>query len=299
MMLRKTTFRSDPTAPRCHIGSAGQLLSNTMTNSLATASGLGDYTITITPAALKAKADAIVLARTITTVTNAAEQANAIAAASLMKGLLKDMKATHALYKRPIIDAGNIVDAAKNNYSAELETESARVEKLAANWQAEENRKAAAVRAEQERRDREEREQEQRALAAIAAKAEAERRANLAAIAAAKDEEAKLAAQIKADQDAASRAEEVRINQEAAQEAERNRVMTMQAVVPEKPQAARVVVKMDYELKDIKALYAARPDLVELSERRSLILAAISILGHPAIPGIYEYESTKVSAKAS
>lgn len=269
-----------------------------MTKQLTT-TDLGDFTVAIIPEAQKAKEDALTLAKTITIVTNAAEQANAIAAASLMKGLTREMEKTRTTIKEPVLNAGRLIDATAKKYVAELDAESTRIERLASVYQAEENRKAAAIRAEQERRDREEREKEARALADIARKADEERRANLAAIAAAKDEETRLAAQIKADQDAAARSEEARINAEAAQEAERNRVMTMQTVVPEKPQAARVVVKMDYELKDIKALYAARPDLVELSERRALILAAISIPGHPAIPGIYEFESTKVSAKAS
>ncbi len=49
----------------------------------------------------------------------------------------------------------------------------------------------------------------------------------------------------------------------------------------------------------MKALYAARPDLVELTDRRSLILAAISIPNAPAIPGIYVFEETKIQSKAS
>lgn len=268
-------------------------------NKLLTTTDLQDFTVTVIPEAYKLKDDALALSKGIVAVTTQQQQQDAIAAASMLKGLIKQMEATHEYFKRPILDAGRAVDGAKNKYNLELDAETKRLQKLAADYQAEENRKAAAIRAEQERQQREEREKEARALAEIAAKAEAERRANLAAIAAAKDEEARRLAQIKADKDAEERAEEVRINQEACREAERQRIEQLRTAVAEKPTAARVVVKMDYELKDIKALYAARPDLVELTPKRSLILAAISIPNHPAIPGIYEFESTAVQAKAS
>lgn len=258
-----------------------------------------DYSITITPAAEQAKADALTLSKSITFVTNADEQADAIAAAALCKKLISDCEKARVEIKDRPLKICNEIDSTAKRYKTDLQKELERTQKLASDYQSEENRKAAAIRAEQERQQREEREKEARALAEIARKAEAERRANLAAIAAAKDEEARRLAQIKADKDAEERAEEVRINQEACREAERQRIEQLRTAVAEKPTAARVVVKMDYELKDIKALYAARPDLVELTPKRSLILAAISIPNHPAIPGIYEFESTAVQAKAS
>lgn len=264
-----------------------------------TTTDLQDFTVTVIPEAYKAKEDALTLAKTITVVTNPTEQADAVAASAMMKSLTREMEKTREHFKEPVLTAGRLIDSTAKKYCAELDTEIKRVEGLASAFQAEENRKAAAARAEQERIDREAREKETHALAAIAAKAEAERRANLAAIAAAKDEEAKLAAQIKADQDAEARAEEVRLNTEACQEAERNRILAQRQVVAVKPAAARVQTITDYDIVDLRALYLARPDLVELSPRRAMILAALSIPGHPPIAGLLEKEVTKVQAKAS
>lgn len=267
-------------------------------NSLKTTE-LSDFSVVILPEAMEAKADALALAKGIQTVTTQAEQQDAIAAASLMKKLTKGMESTRVEVKEPVLDAGRMIDTTAKKYSAELLTEIARVEKLAADFQREEDRKAAAIKAEQERIAREEREREAAALAKIAAEADKERLANLAAIRAATDEAAREAAQRKADADAEARAEEVRINQEAIQDAERARATAAMTVVPVKPQGATVKVTMDFELRDVRALYATRPDLCEVTPRRAMILAAISIPGHPAIPGIYEFESTKVTAKAS
>lgn len=249
--------------------------------------------------ALQQKEDALVLATEIKAVTSATEQANALAAAGMCKGLVKGMEKTREDEKRPYWDAGVAIDTISKNYQKALVDEQKRLEKLAADFQKEEDSKAAAVVAERERQFKAIRAKEERAIREIAERADAERRANLAAIAAAADEVAREAAQKKADADAEARAEEVRINQEAVMEQERLRLSQQQQIVPAKPEGARVVRKMDYELKDIRALYAARPDLVELNERRSMILAAISIPGAPQIPGIYVFESTTIQSKAS
>lgn len=274
---------------------------------------LSDFAVTIVPATQQAKADAIVLAKSITTVSTTAEQQDAISASSLMKGLLHDVEKARVSVKEPVLDAGRKIDAAAKAFSSELDAEVKRVERMAADFQREEDRKAAAIRAEEERRaqwqratEEAERIREQQALAKIAAEAEAERRAALLKIQQAKDDEAREAAQKEADRLAEARAEEVRINQLACQEAaekrldaERERTVQLQALAPPKPQGAIVKRMLDYELRDVRALYAARPDLVELTPKRSLILAAISIPNAPAIPGLYVFEHTRVQSKAS
>lgn len=281
-------------------------------NTLET-SPLSDFRVTIIPSAQTAKSDALALSKGITIVSNAAQQADAISAASMMKGLLRDVEKARTTVKEPVLSAGRAIDAAAKAFATDLDLEVKRVERLASDYQREQDQLAAAQRAEEERKQREareaeerEREQERAALQRLADEADAARRADLARIAAAEDEVARESAQKHADEEAAKRAEEARINQqacreaeEARMEAERVRFAQIQAVAPPKPEAARVQRRMNYELKDIRALYAARPDLVELTERRSLILAAISIPGMAAIPGIYVFEETKVQSKAS
>lgn len=278
-----------------------------------TTTPLESFAVTIVPAAQQAKADALALAKPILSVTSIQEQQDAISAASLMKRLLRDVEKARKEVKKPVLEAGRRIDAVADDYSKELTSETQRVELLAADFQREEDRKAAAIRAEEERKQREareaeemERRKEQEALARIAAEAERERRAALAKIQAAKDEESRQRAQEEADRLAEQRAEEVRVNQLACQEAaerrldaERERAMQIQTLAPPKPVGAVVKRMFDYELKDIRALYAARPDLVELTPKRSLILAAISIPNAPSIPGIYVFEQTKVQSKAS
>jgi hypothetical protein len=274
---------------------------------------LASFAVTIVPEAIAAKANALTLATQIKTVANAEQQRDAIAAASLMKGLLRDVEKAREEVKKPVLDAVRKIDAAAKSYAAELDAEVKRVERLASEYQAEQNRIAAALKAEEERKAREAREAEEaerrreaEALRKLAEEQDRARREELAAIAAAKDEAEREKAQAEADRQAEIRAEEARLVQQACREAEaarldaeRERATTAMAIVPPKAEGARTKVFMDYELKDIRALYAARPDLVELTERRSAILAAISIPGQPAIPGLYVFESTKVQSKAS
>lgn len=278
-----------------------------------TVSGLSNFSITISPDALQKKAAALEMSKSILAVTSRDQQQDAIAAGGLLKGLIKGMEATREEVKKPALDAGRAIDATAKIYSLELNAELMRVEKLAADFQREEDRKQVALRAEEERRQQAQREaeeterrREQEALQRIAAEAEQERRAALVKIQEAKDESAREIAQREADRLAEIRAEEVRINQLACQEAElkrqdamRDRHQAMVTTIPQRTEGAKVVRKMNYELKDIRALHAARPDLVELTERRAQILAAISIPGAPAIPGIYVFEETKVQSMAS
>lgn len=274
---------------------------------------LASFAVTIIPEAQKAKEDALALATTITTVTTAAQQQDAIAAASMMKGLLRDVEKAREEVKKPVLEAGRTIDATAKAYAKELDAETKRVEKLASDYQIEQNRIAAALKAEEERKQREAREAEEaerrkeaEALRRLQEESDRARREELARIAKAEDAVAREAAQKAADEAAAVRAEEARLVQAACREAEqqrldaeRERATAVMAIVPPKAEGARVKTFMDYELKDIRALYAARPDLVELTERRSAILTAISIPGQAAIPGLYVFETTKVQSKAS
>ena len=284
-----------------------------MTNLTIQTSPLSDFRVTIIPAAQTAKADALAQAKTIKTVSTEQEQADSIAIASLMKGLLRDVEKARVSVKEPVLTAGKQIDAAAKAFCTDLDLEVKRVEKLASDYQREQDRIMAAIRAEEERKqqaareaEEAERRKEAEALKRLADEADAARRADLARIAAAKNEAELEIAQARADKAAAERAEEARLVQQACREAEearldeeRSRAMQLHSIEAAKPEAARVVRRMNYELKDIRALYAARPDLVELTERRSLILAAISLPNGPAIPGIYVFEETKVQSKAS
>lgn len=276
-----------------------------------TTTNLSSFSVTISPDALAQKKDALALAAEVTAVASVSEQQNAIAAASMMKSLVKGMEKTRKEVKEPVLDAGRKIDATAAGYSKELEAEIARVEKLAADFQREENRKAEALRRAEEEKQREEqrlaeeeRRKEAEALRKIAEEAAAERRREQEAIAKAADEKARTEAILAAQKAEADRIEhqkildaECRAQEERRLEEARQRAMDMNLVAaPPKAAGARVRVSFDFTVTDIHALYRARPDLVKLEAKRADILAAISIPGAPAIPGISVFESTKVNA---
>lgn len=277
-----------------------------------TTTNLGDFSVTITPDAQQAKADALALAATIKAASTVTEQQDCIAAASMCKSLIKGMEATRVEVKEPALAATRLIDTTAKNYSAELIAEATRLESMAAKYQAELNRIAAQARAEEEARQRKAAaEMERLRLEELAEKQKREQEAyearqrDLAAIQAAKDEESLKAAQQAADDAAEVRARQVReqelLDAEMAEhraEEARQRALTLAAIPTPKAQGARVRVSMDYELQDIHALYKARPDLVKMEPKRSDILAYIQIPNVALLPGIRVFESTKLDAKA-
>lgn len=273
---------------------------------------LGDFSVTITPTAEQQKADALAMAATVQTVTNSKEQQDAITGAAMLKSLINGMEKTRVSVKEPVLDAGRSIDATAKQYSAELVTEAKRLEGLASAYQTELNRLAALAKAEEEARQKKLADElERQRQADLAAAAEREREANTArlrdleVIQAAKDDEARRKAQQAADEAAEARAREVRAQElhdaemaeHRAEEARKN-AMAMQQLAAPKAEGARVKVQMDYEMVDIAALHAARPDLVNLTEKRANILAFINIPNQPPLPGIRTFESAKVQAKA-
>lgn len=275
-------------------------------------SGMADFTVAITQEAQTQKDDALALAKAVTIVTTAEQQQDAIAVASIMKSLVKGVEATRVEVKKPALEAGRLIDDIAKRYSDELEKEVKRVEGLAATYQAEQNRIATAARqAEIDRQNRqreaEEAERQKAEQDALQRQQEADkaRLADLERIQAAKDGAAREEAQRLADIAAEERARRAsqqqaheRELQEARLEEERKRAAQLASIVPQKATGASVRVQIDYEVTDIHALYAARPDLVSIEPKRSMILASINIPNQPPIAGLRTFETTKLAAKA-
>lgn len=266
--------------------------------------------ITITADAEKQKADALDLAKTITGVSSSAEQRDAIAAASICKGLVKGMESSREEVKRPVLDLGRDIDGKAKAYSAALNAEVLRIESLASDFQRKENARLDAIRREEEARQQKERdlankdrEREQRFMAEKDDSHDAERRTDLERIASAPDDESREEARRIADKNAEERAEEVRNLQTACREAEeqrmdaaRERQQTMLAASePAKAAGATVRRSYDYRVVSIHDLYFARPDLVAMEPKRSLVLAAIC--NGAAIAGLEVFEVTKVHSR--
>lgn len=281
-------------------------MTNTLVLTPAVTSG-----IMITPEAEKQKADALELAQTIAgEPTTPAEQADAIAAASICKGLVKGMEVSRVTVKKPVLDLGSDIDGKAKGYSKELSAEVLRIESLAAAYQRKENSRVEALRREEEARQKKEREtaekdleREKRFMEDKEGANIEERRGDLARIEAATTEEEKEAARKIADDNADARAEEWRNLQTACAEAQetrfedmRERHATLATIVPVKAAGATVKVSYDYTVLSLDDLYFARPDLVTLEPKRALILAAIS--NGAQIMGLNVFESTKLHAKA-
>lgn len=267
--------------------------------------------ITIAPDAEQQKADALALARTITTVSTVAEQHDAIAAASLVKSLVKGMEDSRAQVKRPVLDAGAAIDTAAKRYSKELSAELLRLESLAGDFQRRVLREAEERRREVEQTQRAEREASMRDresatryLADKESAHRAQRMEDLKRIAAATTDEARDDAQRLADKHAEANAEEIRNIQQAIRDADEQRLdderdrSVQIATVSAAPKAmgASVRTGFDFIVEDVRLLLDFRPDLVSIEPKRSLILAAIS--NGLNIPGIRIFEITKVYSKA-
>jgi hypothetical protein len=93
-------------------------------------------TVDITLEALSAKRDAIELGQSITKVTSKEEQADALAAASLLKGLERKMESTRVEVKKPALEACRRIDSIAEGYVGTIRTERQRLEALAGAYQA-------------------------------------------------------------------------------------------------------------------------------------------------------------------
>lgn len=237
---------------------------------------------------VKARTDAIEKASGIVSVIDRETQAQAIAAASELKGHLQSIESDRITVKAPYWETGKLIDKIAGQLSEPLEAEVQRIEKLVGAFQAAERRKA------QEEMARQERVRIDAERAARAAQEELER--------ARKAQEDTAQAEI----DAAMAAEEA------------DEVASTVYVEPEvvKAQGAAVRPKITYEVTDIEALYqwdkqrredaAANgrtlPSFIKLEVKKGDFGQFINILddqGRAEIPGVQFSEETKVAVRAT
>ena len=193
--------------------------------------------------------DLVFRAVTNAVVTNPVEQNSAVEAARDIRGMLRDVEDTRTALKKPLLDAGRLLDSLAKDFTAPLSAELGRIERLVTDFQQVEDRRVAL--AEQQRREDYER------LAAERLAAEGLARA------------ASSAMLTESDLDRALRVEAEMLR---AHE-------TLQALItappPEKARATgastRRVVR--WEVLDVRALYAARPELCTLEAKASAINA--------------------------
>jgi len=203
----------------------------------------------VTEEAESSRNDLVLRAVTNAIVTNPVEQNSAVDAARDIRGMLRDVEDTRTALKKPLLDAGRLLDSLAKDFTAPLSAELGRIERLVTDFQQVEDRRVAL--AEQQRREDYERLAVERLAAEDMARA------------------ASASMQNESDLD---RALWVELKMLRANE-------TLQALItappPEKARATgastRRVVR--WEVLDVRALYAARPELCTLEAKASAINA--------------------------
>ncbi len=245
-----------------------------------------EVSLSVTTEATLAKAQAIEGTKAIAEITDATGQQAAVDALARARRFTKRLEESRSEVKAPVLKLGKDIDAKAKEFAAEVEAEIERVKKLLDAYVREEDRKAAEAQRMRDAIAAKKREREE-----AAAKAAEEEKKRLEAEAA-KAEDAEQAEDLrKAAENAAWEAEQAKLRSEAATAAKPAAVIPRASGMSAKP-------VWKYRVTDIAALYAARPDLCELTDKPSLINAAIRTGGERNIPGLEIFEEIETSIRA-
>jgi len=234
-------------------------------------------------------------------VTDADTQAEVTNAIRDIRRLLKEVEDGRKTVKAPVLDIGRKIDAAAAEFIAPLETEAARLTKLLTVYEVEQQRIAREAEVKRQAELARQQEEERKRQAEIDRQAREAEIARLAAERAERD--AKTAEERAKAQEAARKAMEEAAALAAQKEKEQaaaklEQAELMRAHAPVAPKAAGTAVSQlwVFEVTDIKALHAARPELVDLYERRADITTRIR-QGEREIPGLRIYQDTRVTVR--
>lgn len=230
-------------------------------------------------------------------ITDADTESEIINALREINRLLKLAEDGRKEAKAPTLDLGRKIDDAAKTFVDPLELAKKRLSGIHLRWVTEQQRIAreaeakrqAELRRQQEEAAAKQRELDRQAREAEAAKAEADRKAREAT-------DAKSRA--KAQQEAREAAEKATAlgaqKQKEADAAKLAQDETLRAPAPVAPKPAGTAVSNPwaFEVLDIKALHAARPELVDLIVRRNDILTRVRH-GERDIPGLRIYQDVK------
>ena len=238
-------------------------------NTALTVTGLQAAEIAIAPEARELRDKLLVEIREVTAVSDAFD---ADVAADVLKRatqLTRGIEADRTTVKAPVLALGKQIDALAKEITAELNDEIGRVSRVLGSYQLAEKQKAEAA-------DRLARDEARRI------QAEAEQKAREVAKAADSDTEALAAASQIMDTAAAKIVE------------------TRKAIVSTvAPKAADTAVRVDvcFEVDDIVALYAARPELVNLEPNGAAIRAICKANPKLQLPGLRHWTEAKTNIR--
>jgi len=209
--------------------------------------------IELSPAAFNARQVALARASQVTEILSVTDLDDAAAALTTIKSLSRSVEASRKEVKAPVIEVGKRIDAIANEFQEPLANESNRLSILVGSYQEAQKRKAERERAEEAR----------------------------------KQTEAMEEMQVK--QRAAMEAGDVEAADEArAEAADKIAESQLKVIKTEGPRLSGVSTRSNwkFELVNIDALYAARPDLCIVSENASAIRAIVKATNGKPIPGL-------------
>lgn len=266
------------------------MIQNTqLSTQLITIAGVDRFQLTATDEAFDRRDQIALVAGTVQTVINADQATHAAAVLRDAKAFTNIIEETRKVVKAPVLEVGGKIDQLAKDLTLHLGAECARISSLLGSYN-----KAEADKA-QEARQRAWAEEQR-----ILREAEAKRQADEAAARKRADELAQKEAKARSAGKAALYAEQARLEREQAEaaaqahdEATANQIVQTRtaavlAPVKQKGIGTRSVVK--FEVTDIHALYAVRPELVKLEPNTLVINACIR--GNPlaSIPGLRVWE---------
>lgn len=263
------------------------------TTALITITGAEATQVLALPAALAKRDELLAIAKKGQRIASPESAGRATNLLRELKSFEKAINDSHATAKAPVLELGRKIDGLKKELTTEVVAEAARIGRLIGEFNAEQERAAAAARAAAEaeaRRLRDEAERQQRE-----AREKAEAEAKAAAAKAAQETDALKRAQAeRAAADAKQRAEQEAANAKAKLDAQ----LAAQAVVVAsttitKPAGVSTRSDVDFEVTDIAALYAANPSLIEMTVKRADLKAALKALPEGAtLPGVRHWTTS-------
>lgn len=240
-----------------------------MSDALVITPNLGDAQVTAANAARAERDELLKHAAAVTTVIDRLDADHATNVLRALTAFSKRIEAARTEAKAPALDIGRRIDALAKELAHAVTTEAARVSRIVGAFEAEERRKAELVRYEAER--------------------EASR---LAMEAEAKANQARRQAGNELDGDRAADA----IREQAVEQIVAVRQAAAVAVAPKQ---AGTAVREDvvFEVTDIRALYAAHPELVNLEPNGTAIRAILRNAPNLQVPGLRHWREAKLNVR--
>ncbi len=253
-----------------------------------------------TPATIERRDILLCRAAQLISVTSEEDVKLATEIAGLLKGLRNDVEDARKKLKDPVLTIGKAIDGVASEVGGKATDEMERLERLMGNYVAEKERQRQEENRRREQEARRAQEAAEREAQQARENEERLRREVEAMNAKAQTGEVDLLAAL----DAEARAEEASALAATATAQAEVTVFAPIAPAEQKVTGAAVAKSWDHEVTDIAALYAAKPECVELRERVSVIKAVIKAAAQQAggktftIPGLRISPKVNVTTRA-